>query len=212
VAEICRRLDGIPLALELAAARLAHFTVHELADGLGDALTLLRTARDVDAWIASKRSPRPRLEPWAARSGEEQMIFRRLAVFAGGFDLEAAASVCECPGPVVIDLVSRLVDKSLVHADTGRITDAIPVARGGSAVRGDAPGQAEEVAGCRKRHLEWYAGPLAAHDPDRGEVVVGEPSGWFDVEQDNLRAALATALTTDPTTAHSLHVLLALLG
>ena len=56
----------------------------------------------------------------------------------------------------------------------------------------------------RKRHMEWYAGAAAAHDPDRGEVVVGEPSGWFDIEQDNLRAAMAMALATDPTTAQQL--------
>ena len=90
--------------------------MHELADGLGDALTLLRQRG---------RGRLDRQQTIAATLGwshgllevEEQMIFRRLAVFAGGFDLDAAASVCDRPGPVVIDLVSRLVDKSLVHAD-----------------------------------------------------------------------------------------------
>jgi predicted ATPase/DNA-binding SARP family transcriptional activator len=203
VAEICHRLDGIPLALELAAARLAHFTVHELANGLGDALTLLRQ---------HGRGRLDRQQTIAATLGwshgllevEEQMIFRRLAVFAGGFDLEAAASVCDRPGPVVIDLVSRLVDKSLVHTDTAESQTRyrlLEVVRQYAETR---LGEAEEVAACRKRHMEWYAGAAAAHDPDRGEVVVGEPSGWFDVEQDNLRAALATALATDPTTAQQL--------
>ena len=186
----------------------------ELANGPGDALTLLRQRGrgrlDRQQTIAG--------DPvWShgLLEGEEQMIFRRLAVFAGGFDLEAAASVCDRPGPVVIDLVSRLVDKSLVHTDTAESTDAIPVARGGAAVRRDA------ARGKPRRWLPvvsaiWSGtpGPAAAHDPDRGEVVVGEPSGWFDVEQDNLRAALATALATDPTTSPNswLYVLLALLG
>ena len=60
---------------------------------------------------------------------------------------------------------------------------------------------AAEPAVCRRRHLEWYAAAAAAHDPDRGAAVVGEPSAWFDVEHDNLRAASATALATDPTRA-----------
>ena len=134
VAEICHRLDGIPLALELAAARLAHFTVSELADGLGDALTLLGQLR---------RGRLDRQQTLAATLDwsyglldlEEQLVFRRLAVFAGGYDLEAAAAVCDVLGPLIIDLVSRLVDKSLVHADTAEPTDAISVTRGGSAVR-----------------------------------------------------------------------------
>ena len=117
VAEICHRLDGIPLALELAAARLAHFTVYELAEGLGDALTLLGQRR---------RGRLDRQQTLAATldwshgllDADEQTIFRRLAVFAGGFDLDAAASVCDGPGPAIIGLVSRLVDKSLVQADT----------------------------------------------------------------------------------------------
>ena len=112
--------------------------------------------------------------------------------------------MCDRPGPVVIDLVSRLVDKSLVHADTAESETRyrlLEVVRQYAETR---LGEGEEVAVCRKRHMEWYAGAAAAHDPDRGEVVVGEPSGWFDIEQDNLRAALAMALATDPTTAQQL--------
>jgi predicted ATPase len=116
VAEICHRLDGIPLALELAAARLAHFTVNELAEGLGDALTLLgqraRGRLDRQQTLAAALD-------WShgLLDVEEQTTFRRLAVFAGGFHLDAAAAVCDRPSPAVIDLVSRLVDKSLVHAE-----------------------------------------------------------------------------------------------
>ena len=198
VAEICYRLDGIPLALELAAARLAHFTVDELTEGLSDALTLLGQRR---------RGRLDRQQTLAATLDwshgllevQEQTIFRRLAVFAGGFNLDAAASVCDGPGPLVIEVISRLVDKSLVHAET-----AAPKTRYRllEVVRQYAETQlnkADEQAACRTRHLQWYAAAAAAHDPDRGAAVVGEPSEWFDVEQDNLRSASATALATDPT-------------
>ena len=203
VAEICYRVDGIPLALELAAARLAHFTVDELAEGLSDALTLLGQRR---------RGRLDRQQTLAATLDwshgllevQEQTIFRRLAVFAGGFDLDAAASVCTEPRPLVSSVVSRLVDKSLVQAET-----AAPKTRYRllEVVRQYAETQlikAEEQAGCRRRHMEWYAAAAASHDPDRGAAVVGEPSEWYDVEQDNLRAASATALATDPTLALAL--------
>ena len=200
VAEICHRLDGIPLALELAAARLAHFTVSELAEGLGDALTLLgrrgRGRLDRQQTLAATLD-------WShgLLEAQEQKIFRRLAVFAGGFDLDAAASVCDGPGAEVMDLVSRLVDKSLVQAEAAESQTRyrlLEVVRQYAEARLT---EAAELPACRKRHLEWYAVAAAAHDPDRGDAVVGEPSVWFDVEQDNLRAALATALATDPTLA-----------
>jgi tetratricopeptide (TPR) repeat protein len=132
---------------------------------------------------------------------EEQLVFRRLAVFAGGFDLDAAAAVCDVPDPLIIHLVSRLVDKSLVYAEAaGSKTryGLLEVVRQYAEARLT---EAAELAACRRRHLEWYAAAAAAHDPDRGAAVVGEPSSWFDVEQDNLRAASAAALATDPKTA-----------
>ena len=104
-------------------------------------------------------------------------------------------------GPLIIDLVSRLVDKSLVHADTAEPKTRYRLLE---VVRQYAEARltdAAELAVCRRRHLEWYAAAAAAHDPDRGAAVVGEPSAWFDVEHDNLRAASATALATDPTPA-----------
>ena len=122
-------------------------------------------------------------------------------MFAGGFDLQAAASVCDEPSPSIIPVISRLVDKSLVHAETtGPATRyrLLEVVRQYAEAR---LSEAEEVAVCRQRHLEWYATAAAAHDPDRGDPVVGEPSDWFDAEHDNLRAALGTALATDPTLA-----------
>ncbi|HET8915180.1 MAG TPA: hypothetical protein VFM91_05710, partial [Propionibacteriaceae bacterium] len=200
VAEICYRLDGIPLALELAAARLAHLTVDELAEGLSDALTLLGQRRrgrlDRQQTIAATLD-------WShgLLEVQEQTIFRRLAVFAGGFTLEAAASVCDGPGPRVTAVISRLVDKSLVQAETASPKTRYRLLEVVRQYAETKLNDANEQAACRRCHLEWYAAAAAAHDPDRGAAVVGEPSDWYDVEQDNLRAALATALPTDPTLA-----------
>jgi predicted ATPase/DNA-binding SARP family transcriptional activator len=200
VAQICHRLDGIPLALELAAARLAHFTVNELAEGLGDAISLLgqrqRGRLDRQQTLAATLD-------WSHGLLDvgEQVTFRRLAVFAGGFDLDAAAAVCDQPAASVASIVSRLVDKSLVQAEAAAQKTRyrlLEVVRQYARARLTEAG---ELTGSRGRHMEWYSAAAAAHDPDRGKAVVGEPSSWFDVEQDNLRAALATALATDPTQA-----------
>jgi tetratricopeptide (TPR) repeat protein len=123
VAQICRRLDGVPLALELAAARVRHLPVTELAQRLSHPDVILastdrgaderhRTLRATIAWSYQLLSP------------PEQRLFRRLSVFRGPFTLEAAEAVCaddSLPAARVFDLVTSLVDKSLVAlADTRR--------------------------------------------------------------------------------------------
>ena len=121
VAEICRRLDGLPLAIELAAARIKLFSPEALLDRLQNRLTLLtggardlpdrqRTMRDAIAWSFGLLSP------------EEQALFRRLGVFVGGFTLDAAESVMagfSQPRVDVIDAIASLVDKSLLRSLEG---------------------------------------------------------------------------------------------
>jgi predicted ATPase/DNA-binding SARP family transcriptional activator len=200
VAGICYRLDGMPLALELAAARLAHLSVAELADGLTDALSLL--ARRGGARLDRQQTLSAALD-WSHQLLEvdEQRALRRLAVFAGGFELDAARHVCDTDAVQTVDLISRLVDKSLVEADTsGRATRyrLLEVVRQYADARLIESGDEQQV---RRRHREWFAAAAAAHDPDRGSPVVGAPSPWFDVEQDNLRVALTSALAEDPAIA-----------
>ena len=195
VAEICRRLDGIPLALELAAVRVAHLSVAQLSVRLSDALAVL-----------SRRGPgHPDRQQTLAATldwshdlllDDERVAFRRLAVFAGGFDLDAAATVSANGN--VLDVLSRLVDKSLVTAETTG-----EAARFGmlEVVRQYAEAQlrdAGELPACVERHRAWYAQEAARHDPDRGVPVVLEPPTWFDAEMDNLRAAFASAIGEQP--------------
>lgn len=116
VAEICRRLDGIPLALELAAARVKVLSPEQIRDRLGDAFRLLtsggRTA------LPRHRTLRAAID-WSYDLLEEpkQLLLQRLSVFSGGFTIEAAEAVC-AGGPIesweVLDLLAQLVDRSLV--------------------------------------------------------------------------------------------------
>ena len=117
VAEICQRLDGLPLALELAAARAKLFTPAELADRLRDRMAVLTTnARDAPA---RHRTLRAALE-WSydLLAEHERTLFRRLSVFVGAWTLDAAEQVCGDRDTDVLDVVGSLLDKSLVRRPT----------------------------------------------------------------------------------------------
>jgi predicted ATPase/DNA-binding SARP family transcriptional activator len=198
VTRICRRLDGIPLALELAAARTAHLAPAELANRLDDALGTLAVrihgVPDRQATLAAALT-------WShdLLTGTERAVFRRLAVFAGGFTLGAAEPVCAdgLPEPVAA-VISRLVDKSLVAADTTGDTARFRLLE---VVRQYAAGQLEssgEMAAHRHAHAVWHASRAQALDPDEYGGQVGEPSPWFSEESENLRVALSTLLREEP--------------
>ena len=124
VVEICRRLDGIPLAIELAAARVRALSVENIAERLSDRLRLL-TGGDRTA-LARQQTLRASID-WShdLLTERERILFRRFAVFAGGWTLEAAEAVCsgvDVDESAVLDLLADLVDKSLVMvvAEGGR--------------------------------------------------------------------------------------------
>ncbi len=197
IEEICRRLDGMPLAIELAAARVAALPLDQIAHRLGDSLDLLaagsRTAR------TRQQTLRATIE-WSHEllTGEERVLFRRLSVFAGGFTLEAAEEVCAGAAIArrrIVDLVARLVDKSLVNAADRRyrLLDTI---RHYADERLQAAGEHATVA---LRHLDWCLALAEEHDP----LSAGPRRSLrtLEAEHDNLRAALAFALRHDPQTA-----------
>jgi predicted ATPase/DNA-binding CsgD family transcriptional regulator len=196
VAQLCRRLDGIPLAIELAAARTRALGVEQIVARLDDRFRLLGDAGPRTP--ARQRTLRATVE-WShdLLSEVERVLFRRLAVFAGGWSLEAAESVCSVEPLAtdeVMDRLARLVDQSLVIAE-GQETVVryrlLETLRQYAAERLDA---ADEQASLRDRHLAWYLA-LA----ERAEAAFNGPAQatWLDVlegEHDNVRAALRWCL------------------
>jgi predicted ATPase/DNA-binding SARP family transcriptional activator len=197
VATICRRLDGMPLAVELAAARVAAVSPAQIAARLGDSLDMLsagsRTA------LNRQQTLRATFD-WShdLLTGEERVLFRRLAVFAGGFTLEAAEEVCS-GGAIarrrVVDLLARLVEKSLVvsEGERYRLLDTV---RQYAAERLEAAAEREAVA---LRHLDWCLALAEEHNP----LSAGPRRSLHALESDhdNLRAGLAFALRRDPQAA-----------
>jgi predicted ATPase len=192
ITQICRRLDGIPLALELAAARLRMLPVEQIAARLDDSFRLLTGGSRT---VLPRHQTLQALIDWSYEllTHAEQVVFRRLAVFAGGWTLEAAEAVCIGEGikiDEVFDLLAHLLDKSLVlaeeHGKTARY-HLLETIRQYALAKLAASGEADAV---RRRHATYY---LALAEVD---VLLSAPlrSAWRDLmetEHDNLRAALA---------------------
>ena len=129
VAQLCRRLDGIPLAIELAAARLRVLSVFELNERLADRFRLLKSGSD--RTVLPRHQTLRATVDWSYEllSQPERVLFRRLAVFAGGWTLEAAEEICTLAGPEkedVLDLLHELVNKSLVIAEEEPVASIQP--------------------------------------------------------------------------------------
>jgi len=200
VTEICRKLDGIPLAIELAASRLRMLAVNEILCRLDDRFRLLGGgSRD---GLPHHRTLRALID-WSHDhlDEDERALFRRLSVFAGGWSLEAAEEVA-AGGVVadwdVLDLMARLVDKSLVEADVaagqGRSRfRMLETVKAYAAERLAESGEAEDLRG---RHADYFAGLAARAEPH----FVGEDQtrwiGRLADEHDELRRAFET-LTRD---------------
>jgi non-specific serine/threonine protein kinase len=200
VTEICGRLEGIPLAIELAAARVGPLSVDQISGRLGGSLDLLtrggRTAEPRQRTLkgALDWSHDLLLEP-------EKVLFRRLSVFAGGWTLTTAETVASGNGVEegeVLDLLSGLVEKSLVlaeeHGGSGvRYRMLEPVRQYAREKLGDA-GEGEAV---RRRHAEFF---LALAEQSQPELRGPEDTRWLERlerEHDNMRAALSFALESE---------------
>jgi hypothetical protein len=124
VAEICQRLDGIPLAIELAAARVPVLSVDEILERLGDRFRLLTGGRRTA--VARQQTLQALVDwSWDLLPEEDRRLLRRLSVFAGGWTLEAATAVCgtdESDGSAVLDALTQLVERSLVVVESGTST------------------------------------------------------------------------------------------
>lgn len=201
LAQICARLDGIPLALELAAARVKMLSPEHIAARLDDRFRLLtggsRTA------LPRHQTLRAMMDwSYSLLSGEEKTLFRQLAVFAGGWTLEAAEAVCDGSRESdVLDLLARLVDKSLIFIDeaTGEIRyHRLETIRQYSREKFF---ETDDVEAVRDRHLDFYVRFAELADE---RLKSGEQLAWqnrLPTEQDNLRTALEWGLSRSPDSA-----------
>ncbi|MFH9721805.1 AfsR/SARP family transcriptional regulator [Streptomyces sp. NPDC017254] len=197
--EICRRLDGLPLAIELAAARLRMLTSRQIADRLDDRFRLLTSgARTV---LPRQQTLRAVVDwSWELLDGAERAVLRRLAVFTGGCDLAAAEAVCadDAAGgvPDVLDLLGALVDKSLVVAGPGRDGEGMRfrLLETVAEYAGERLDESGERAAVERRHLTYYRELARSTDPQlRGFGQVAAITR-FGAEYGNLRTALRRAV------------------
>jgi predicted ATPase/DNA-binding SARP family transcriptional activator len=205
VAEICVRLDGMPLALELAAARTSALAPSQIASRLDDALHVL--GRGSRSAVTRQQTLHATLA-WShdLLDDDERILFRRLAVFAGSMSLEAVEQVCGGDGLNVVDLLSRLVDKSLVQAEHAGGTARYRLLETIRQFADQRLEEAGERAARVRAHRDWYVSFADAHDPERAVGVVNDTPQALDVEHDNLRAALSSGLADDPAVALRLAV------
>ncbi|UGY90388.1 ATP-binding protein [Streptomyces gobiensis] len=199
VAELCHQLDGIPLALELAAGRLRALSVRQVLLRLDDRFRLLtggsrgalprhQTLRTAIGWSHELCTP------------EERLLWARLSVFAGHFDLEAAEYVCsgpDLPADELIDVLAELVAQSVVIRDEGTAAGSAVRYRMLDTVRAYGAGWLDtlgDTARMRRRHRDWYMGLATWCELDWFSPRQEEVKEQIDSELPNLRAALEFSL------------------
>ncbi len=215
IAQICLRLDGIPLALELAAARVKMMTVDEIAKRLDDRFHLLKGGARTT--IPRQQTLRSMID-WSYNllSEQEKILFRRLAVFVGGWALEAAESVCGGEGSgglessQILELLSQLVNKSLVLVETRRAESRYHFLETIRQYALEQLSEAEEASLVRAKHLSYFVRLAEEAEP---ELYRSDQIFWMnklDDELDNLRLALDWAIAADAKSGMRLLISLAL--
>ncbi len=193
VAQVCHRLDGIPLAIELAAARVKVLAVEQIAARLDDCFRLLtggsRTA------LPRQQTLRAAIDwSFSLLSEPERVLLRRLSVFAGGWTLEAAEAACAdsrlLTGDDILDVMAHLVDKSLVLVEEQAGEVRYRLLETVRQYAGERLVEAGEAAAVRDRHRDWFLELVERAEP---KLDGPEQAVWFErleTEHDNLRAAL----------------------
>jgi predicted ATPase/DNA-binding SARP family transcriptional activator/Tfp pilus assembly protein PilF len=200
IAQVCHHLDGIPLALELAAARVKLLRVEEIATRLDDRFRL---------FTGGARTALPRHQTLRAMidwshdllSGPERALLRRLSVFAGGWSLEAAESVCggeDIETPEILDLLTQLLNKSLVlaerkHGQETRYRMLETIRQYANKNLWEA-GEGERL---RQRHLAYFVEFAERAEPNLRAIDMAIWLDRLEAELDNIRSALEYALESD---------------
>ena len=195
VAQICGRLDGIPLAIELAAARVRSLPVETIAARLDKSIELLAGGpRDV---LPRHQTLRAALDwSWVLLGGQERALLRQLAVFVGGCQAGAVAAVCggDGGGPwAVPELLDGLVNKSLVALEESAEESRYILLETVRQYAAERLAEAGEEASARDRHLAWYVTLAEAIDPQLTGPHQGSALERLENAYGNLRAALGWA-------------------
>ena len=191
VAEICRRLDGMPLAIELAAARVRVLTPEQMTARLADRFAMLTGGARTT--VPRHRTLRAAIDwSYALLSPQEQTLLAQLSVFAGGFSLEAAETVCDGP---VLDLLSGLVDKSLVVASKRRGAARYALLE---TIREYAAEHLVEKDELRRRHATAFLAIVRDAAPQLSIASSAAALDRLDPDHDNVRAAIDWGLEHDP--------------
>jgi predicted ATPase/DNA-binding SARP family transcriptional activator/tetratricopeptide (TPR) repeat protein len=201
IAQICERLDRLPLALELAAGRARHMRLSEILERLTDHFDVLR-----DGARTPQRNQRDlrAVADWSYEllEDQERIVFERLSVFADGSTLDAARDVCSGHGVAADDvehLLDRLIDKSLIHADRSGAMTRFKMLQTLADYAGDrlvASGDRERV---RRAHADWVRGLAAS--VRFGTRTTGEAVATVQDEDVAVRDAVAWSLAADPALA-----------
>ena len=199
VVQVCQRLDGIPLALELAAARLRVLTLDQIASRLDDRFSLL---------ASGSRTAMPRHQTLRATvdwsydlcSESERVVWRRISIFANGFTLDAAEAIVgdgSVPQSQVLDLLGALVDRSLVVTDVSKDVARYRLLSSIQEYGRIRLGESGETQALRDKHRNYFVAFAERAEP---ELRRGEQAQWLDrleAELDNLRAAMDWSLESD---------------
>jgi predicted ATPase/DNA-binding SARP family transcriptional activator len=209
VAHLCHFLDGLPLAIELAASRVRHLAVTEMLERLNHSIQLLTSGRR--AALPRQQTMHAAIDwSYSLISEQEAILFRRLSVFSGGFTLAAAEAVCAdmvtrwqgdtvtpdavhpltLSPPQILDLLAGLVDKSLVVVESREVETRyrlLEVVRQYAAEKLEAAG---ETAGLRQKHARYYLQFAQTADPYLRSRQRPEWLARLEAEDNNLRQAL----------------------
>jgi NAD-specific glutamate dehydrogenase/predicted ATPase/class 3 adenylate cyclase len=197
VGSICRQLDGLPLAIELAAAQVKTLALPQIT-------TMLER---LDRFVDASRPGQPRQSTlrsmigWSHKllTGRERTLLRRLSVFAGDFSLDAAQQICACNDVAdsdVLALLTALVEKSLVETDADPDVRRYRLLRATRQYAEDRLVKAGEAEELHQRHRAWY---LSLAERAEGELMGTDQKRWLDelaADHENLRAAFESAATT----------------
>jgi predicted ATPase len=204
VVRLCRSLEGIPLAVELAAARVVLLEPAEIVERLDRALSVLASGEPGRNRHASIRAALD----WShdLLSADEQVLLHRLSCFAGSFDLRAVEAVCGGTplGHDLVDQLSRLVDKSLVlvgRRPGGTRYRLLDTVRQFGNEKLTQAGDADVVAA---RHCAHYLSEAQRLDPEHGDAPQDQVLGLLEREHDNFRAALGWSIEHNPDSALAL--------